>query len=252
MEVTRKQLDSSQYTAPSIRQYELVYGEDFVAPGGRLMAAELIERMALPAGSRVLDAGCGLGGSAFVMARDFELLVDGIDLSSNMIFMAEEKLQKHHLESKVTLRQGDCMKLNAANKYDAVYSRDVFLHIHDKKRLFARLHGSLKARGKLLFTDYCCGATPWQSEFTRYVEDRGYCLHTLEAYADLIGEAGFSDITYEDLTTRFIEILRQEMQKIETLNIDRSARSDLAAGWIAKIHRAETGDQKWGLFTAKK
>ena len=72
-QVTQDFLDSSQYLEASILQYESVYGEDFVSPGGREMAVELISRMALTPGARVLDVGCGLGGSAFVMARDFDL-----------------------------------------------------------------------------------------------------------------------------------------------------------------------------------
>ena len=83
--VTQDFLDSSQYQTNSILEYERVYGEDFVSPGGKDLAHELIARLGLEAGARVLDVGCGLGGSAFVMARDFGLRVDGIDLSKNML-----------------------------------------------------------------------------------------------------------------------------------------------------------------------
>ena len=71
--VTQEFLDSSQYLESSILQYESIYGEDFVSPGGREVASELIASMGLEPGSRVLDVGCGLGGSAFLMARDFAL-----------------------------------------------------------------------------------------------------------------------------------------------------------------------------------
>ncbi len=65
---SQEQLDATQYATPSILEYESVYGEGFVSPGGIGMAIELIRRMGLEPESRVLDAGCGLGGSAFVMA----------------------------------------------------------------------------------------------------------------------------------------------------------------------------------------
>ena len=104
-------LDSSQYLAASILLYESVYGEDFVSPGGLAMAREMIGRMALAPGSRVLDVGCGLGGSAFVMARDFGLLVDGIDLSKNMLALANQKLAANGLSDSVRLEWGDCLAL---------------------------------------------------------------------------------------------------------------------------------------------
>ncbi len=43
---------------------------------------------------RVLDIGCGIGGSAFYMARRYGALVNGIDLSTNMIEIANELRDK--------------------------------------------------------------------------------------------------------------------------------------------------------------
>jgi cyclopropane fatty-acyl-phospholipid synthase-like methyltransferase len=102
-QVTQDFLDSSQYLESSILQYERVYGEDFVSPGGREMAREMIGRMALAPDARVLDVGCGLGGSAFVMASEFGLQVDGIDLSRNMLALANQKLSANGLSRSVNL-----------------------------------------------------------------------------------------------------------------------------------------------------
>ncbi len=104
--VTQDFLDSSQYQNESIQRYESVYGEDFVSPGGRAVAREMITRMALKPGSRVLDVGCGLGGSAFVMASEFGLRVEGIDLSKNMLALAQQKLEAHGLANEVSLAWG--------------------------------------------------------------------------------------------------------------------------------------------------
>jgi len=184
--VTQDFLDSSQYLESSILQYESIYGEDFVSPGGRELASEMIAGMALAPGSRVLDVGCGLGGSAFVMAKDFGLQVDAIDLSRNMLALAERKLAANGLADRVSLQWGDCLELDCSDRYDAIYSRDVFLHIADKARLFPVLNAALKPGGQLLFTDYCCARKPWSDEFGAYVQERGYILHTTDEYAELI------------------------------------------------------------------
>ena len=251
-EVTQDFLDSAQYRTESILLYESVYGEDFVSPGGRNMARELIGRMRLPPGSRVLDVGCGLGGSVFLMAREFELLVDGIDLSKNMLEIARRKLEAHGLAERVALEWGDCLELDFANRYEAIYSRDVFLHIHDKKRLFSVLHAALCPGGQLLFTDYCCGPEPWADDFTEYVSDRGYDLHTPGKYRDLIEDAGFTQVTAEDISQRFIEILRADLAQIDALEIEASVRDKLAQSWRQKLERSLGGDHRWGLFTARK
>jgi phosphoethanolamine N-methyltransferase len=251
-QVTQGFLDSAQYLEASILQYESVYGVDFVSPGGRDMAAELISRMALAPGARVLDVGCGLGGSAFVMARDFDLRVDGIDLSKNMLALANEKLAAHGLSDSVNLQWGDCLELDQVDHYDAVYSRDVFLHIDDKQRLLSVLYAALHPGGRLLFTDYCCSPKPWSDEFDDYVEDRGYSLHTTDEYAGLIMNAGFERVTGEDITPRFIEILRSDLERIERSDMDAATSRKLQQSWQQKLARAEAGYQRWGLFTARK
>ena len=251
-QVNQEFLDTSQYLTSSILQYEAVYGEDFVSPGGRQMAAELIGRMGLAPASRVLDVGCGLGGSAFLMAREYGLQVDGIDLSKNMLELANAKLSAYGLAEHVNLKCDDCLKLECVEYYDAVYSRDVFLHIEDKHRLFSVLKKSLRPGGQLLFTDYCCGDEPWSEDFATYVENRGYCLHTLPDYAGLIARAGFKQVDHQDITDRFIKILASDLERIADLNIDGPDQIKLEHSWSQKLRRSRAGDHRWGLFTAVK
>ncbi|MDH3760782.1 MAG: methyltransferase domain-containing protein [Gammaproteobacteria bacterium] len=251
-DVTQNFLDSSQYQTQSILQYEAIYGEDFVSPGGRAMAIEMIGRLQLAPGSRVLDVGCGLGGSAFVMASEFGLRVDGIDLSKNMLEIANQKLRTRGLTDQVRFEWGDCLQLHRTDSYDAIYSRDVFLHIHDKTRLFSVLKSALRVGGQLLFTDYCCGPKPWSEDFTAYVANRGYSLHSPEEYGRLLAQAGFSQVVAEDVSAQFVEILRSDLDRIGALEVEQSVRDKLEHSWRQKLARSSTGDHRWGLFTAVK
>ena len=242
--------DDTQYSAESIEHYEAVFGEDFVSPGGRNMAVELIQALDLQPGSRILDVGCGLGGCAFTMAREFGLIVDGIDLSKNMIDRATIKRDDYGLQEKVSLSLGNCLELNPGPTYHGIFSRDVFLHIHDKKHLFSNLKNALLSGGTLLFTDYCCGEKPWSDEFTEYVSNRGYQLHTVPEYAQILEDAGFNVISAQDATDRFIDILKVELNKIGALEFSPSEIALLSDSWQAKIDRANQGDHRWGVFIA--
>jgi phosphoethanolamine N-methyltransferase len=240
-------LDTRQYSEGGIRDYEQVWGEGFVSPGGPEKARELIARLELEPGARVLDACCGLGGSAFLMAREFGFWVDGVDLSSNMVRLAQASCCSQELQDRVAIRLGDCLELEGEEVYDAIFSRDAFLHIQDKARLFSTLHRLLKPGGKLLFTDYACAPQPWSDGFAQYVASRGYTLHTLDEYQALVSAAGFVEVEGVDSTEEFAGFLRDDLETIAR----RGLRS-LEASFQAKLGRALEGEQRTCLITARR
>ncbi len=201
---------------------------------------------------KVLDIGCGIGGAAFQMAAQYKTHVDAIDISHNMIEIARERCKHEGLEARVRLRHGDCLQMTYDTTYDAVHSRDVFLHIHDKNRLFALIRQLLVPGGLLAFTDYCCGDGPASREFREYLTERGYRLHTIDEYRVLLQAAGFVDIRADDKTDQFIAIHEQELDALASARLSNEDVDDLTSGWTAKIRRAKSGEQRWGWFLARK
>ncbi len=55
---------------------------------------EFVGLLALEAGERVLDVGCGIGGGDFHIAGATGAYVHGIDLSVNMVLLALERAQQ--------------------------------------------------------------------------------------------------------------------------------------------------------------
>lgn len=246
----RNTLDEGQYARNEILKYEAIYGRDFVSPGGGETAARFVRMLDLAPGARVLDAGCGLGGSAFRMACEHEARVVGVDLSSNMIDMARERCAEHGLEERVRFVHADVLELDSESEFDAVYSRDAFLHVHDKLRLFTVLHRALKPGGRLLTTDYCAGVPPWSMGFTAYVRERGYDLPTVDGYSALIALVGFTAVCGVDITDDFLAIHEAELARLPSADLSPADQDALAEGWRAKIARIRGGEQRWGLFTA--
>ncbi len=246
------QLDEGQYAPGEIAKYEAIYGRNFVSPGGRAAALEFTRMLSLRRGELVLDCGCGLGGGAFLMARQYGARVHAIDLSRNMVEIARHRLREAKLENLVTIEHGDCLDLAEAKRYDAVYSRDVFLHVADKPRLFDRLYSALRPGGRVLITDYCCAPRPWSAEFSCYVERRGYDLRTVPEYGRLLSLAGLEPVHVEDRTPQFIDIHERELRAFDARALGEHETEDLKRGWQAKLERARRGEQRWGLFIARK
>lgn len=245
-------LDDHQYTVAGLHAYEGIYGKDFVSPGGRRTTAGYLNLLTWEPGLRVLDVGCGLGGALFMMATDYGASVVGIDLSKNMADAAAERAEAYGLTNKVIVVNGDIVTYQFPHAFDIIHSREVFLHIHDKQALFAKLYQSLKPGGQLLFTNYCSGPGQPTEEFAAYITEFGYDFRTLEEMATLLTEAGFINVEAIDQTDKFIEIHHRELDGLGESGLTQEDQDELRVGWLAKIDRAERGEQRWGLFRASR
>ncbi|CAO2827092.1 unnamed protein product [Amaranthus hypochondriacus] len=250
-------LDTSQYKCNSILRYERIFGPGYVSTGGIETTKEFVSKLDLKPGQKVLDVGCGIGGGDFYMAENFDVEVVGIDLSVNMISFALERAIG--LKCAVEFEVADCTKKTfPENSFDVIYSRDTILHIQDKPGLFRSFYKWLKPGGKVLISDYCKSAGPPSPEFAMYIKQRGYDLHDVEAYGQMLREAGFGEVIADDRTNQFIQVLQKELDTLEKEKEDfihdfsKEDYNDIVSGWKAKLTRSSVGEQRWGLFIALK
>ncbi|XP_040996535.1 phosphomethylethanolamine N-methyltransferase-like [Juglans microcarpa x Juglans regia] len=250
-------LDNVQYKSNGILRYERVFGEGFVSTGGIDTTKEFVQKLELKPGQKVLDVGCGIGGGDFYMAENFDVDVVGIDLSINMISFALERAIG--LKCSVEFEVADCTKKTyPENTFDVIYSRDTILHIQDKPALFRSFYKWLKPGGKILISDYCKSAGTPSPEFAEYIKQRGYDLYDVKAYDQMLRDAGFEEITAEDRTDQFIHVLQQELNAVEKdkdafiCDFSEEDYNEIVDGWKAKLIRSSSGEQRWGLFIARK
>ncbi len=250
--VTQSFLDSYQYQRHEIEKYETIYGRHFISPGGKETTQAFLDLVSFSPEMNVLDIGCGLGGAAFLMAQKYGVRVDGIDLSANMLQVAQERCQEEGVADRVTFTHGDCLEMEQTAVYNFIHSRDVFLHIEDKQRLFQIIFRALKPGGTVLFTDYCRAAGQPSISFAQYIAQQGYHLCTVPEYHKLLTDGGFTDAVARDETEQFIQIHERELANLSPNKLSQADFDELHAGWQAKIGRATQGEQRWGLFIAKK
>ncbi|XP_031404514.1 phosphoethanolamine N-methyltransferase 1-like [Punica granatum] len=250
-------LDNVQYKSNGILRYERVFGPGFVSTGGIETTKEFVEKLELKPGQKVLDVGCGIGGGDFYMSEKYEVEVLGIDLSVNMISFALERAVG--LKCTVEFEVADCTtKEYPENSFDVIYSRDTILHIQDKPGLFRSFFKWLKPGGKVLISDYCRSPGTPSPDFAAYIKQRGYDLHDVEAYGQMLRDAGFSEVIAENRTDQFMKVLTRELDAVEKekdafiSDFSQQDYDDIVNGWKAKLVRSSSGEQRWGLFIAKK
>ncbi|KAM3350737.1 hypothetical protein ACQJBY_023050 [Aegilops geniculata] len=250
-------LDNVQYKTSGILRYERVFGQGFVSTGGIETTKEFVDLLDLKPGQKVLDVGCGIGGGDFYMAENYDVHVVGIDLSINMVSFALE----HAIGRKcaVEFEVADCTtKTYPDNTFDVIYSRDTILHIQDKPALFRSFFKWLKPGGKVLISDYCRSPGKPSEEFAAYIKQRGYDLHNVEAYGQMLQNAGFHDVIAEDRTDQFLKVLQRELAEVEKnkdeflADFGQEDYDDIVTGWNAKLQRSSAGEQRWGLFIGTK
>ncbi|KAL2461789.1 Phosphoethanolamine N-methyltransferase 1 [Abeliophyllum distichum] len=250
-------LDTVQYKCSGILRYERIFGQGFVSTGGIDTTREFVDKLDLQPGQKVLDVGCGIGGGDFYMAEKYDVHVVGIDLSINMISFALERAIG--LKYAVEFEVADCTKKEyPEGTFDVIYSRDTILHIQDKPALFKSFHKWLKPGGIVLISDYCRSAGTPSAEFAQYIKQRGYDLHDVKSYGQMLLDAGFHDVVAEDRTEQFIKVLEKELNTIESdkeafiQDFSEDDYNEIIGGWKAKLVRSTSGEQTWGLFIAKK
>jgi MPBQ/MSBQ methyltransferase len=106
----------------------------------------------LPAGSKVLDVGCGIGGSARILARDYNLEVVGISISPAQIARATE-LTPQGLPCRFEVMDALDLQL-ADHSFDAVWSVEAGPHMPDKQQYADELLRVLKLGGLLAVADW--------------------------------------------------------------------------------------------------
>ncbi|MGQ9838660.1 MAG: methyltransferase domain-containing protein [Cyanobacteriota bacterium] len=106
----------------------------------------------LPPGTRVLDVGCGIGGSSRILAKDYGFSVTGITISPEQVKRAQE-LTPPGLDVQFLVEDALAMSFPDGS-FDVVWSIEAGPHMPDKA-LFAReLLRVLKPGGILVVADW--------------------------------------------------------------------------------------------------
>jgi len=192
------------------RQYSCAYFprgdetlEEAQAAKKRHIAAKLnLDRPGL----RVLDIGCGWGGMALTLARDYSAEVTGITLSEEQLHEARERAAAEGLDDRVSFELMDYRNLN--QQFDRIVSVGMFEHVGvpNYEEFFRVIKRSLKPDGVALLHSIgrLEGPSATNEWISKYIFPGGYS----PALSEVLGP-----IEKSGLITTDIEILRLHYAK---------------------------------------
>jgi tocopherol O-methyltransferase len=251
--------------------YRLLWGPHihhglWESDGSPLLAQRrLIDRLAatvcLERGERVLDVGCGLGGSTIELASRYGCEVTGVTLSPVQCYWAHLSARLQRMNRLVRFRCADAEHVQfAPAAFDVVWSIECTEHFFDKAAFFHRAALWLRPRGRVALCAWLAGSRPGIEAQVRAVGEGFLCpsFGTAADYRTWLESAGLAVRTFSDLTSQVMrtwEICRRRVQSSGASVLARLAgpRMRLFVDRFAALEGAyRSGAMQYGLFVAEK
>jgi ubiquinone/menaquinone biosynthesis C-methylase UbiE len=224
---------------------------DFQVAGKR-MTRRVYEQAGLKNGMRVLDVGCGFGGTIYEINENLSGMdLVGINIDPRQLERART-LVKPKNGNRVSFVEGDACALPFdAGSFDAVLAVECIFHFPSRARFFAGARKVLKPQGSLTVSDYVplgvklpqivWTAIPARKSFVEvYGKSNGFI--TQSGYRWIARRSGFSQIRVEDITTNTLptyDILDKMAAEFSSDAISLRAQT-LANGFLRK-----TSERGW-------
>jgi len=133
-------------------------GSESVRVAQQQLTTRLARMAGIVPGSRVLDIGCGMGGSAIHLARELDCDVTGVTISRFQREWARLAARWHGQAARTTFRRDDADRVPFdAAAFDVVWSIECTEHLFDKPGFFRRAASWLRPGGSLAICAWLAG-----------------------------------------------------------------------------------------------
>ena len=161
---------------------------------GRVATLRALSLIQFRPDMRVIDAGCGLGGAARLVAVKHLCHVSGLDLTPEYIEVATALSELMGISHLCRFHVGNVLDMPFGNaSFDVGMTFHVAMNIDDRARFYSELYRVLRPSARLCIFDVMKGPTigmeypvPWANS-----ADISF-LRTLEETIELLAAAGFS------------------------------------------------------------
>lgn len=183
----------------------------------RRMEDLLGARLALPGGSKVLDAGAGVGDVASRLAQTWGLDVTGVDIIPFNVAEAARRVASRHLSDQVRVVQMDYAQLGFPDaSFDGAYTMETLVHSDRVEQVLAELHRVLRPGGRLVHLEYSrlpAGDTSAEEERVLSEVNDVAAMPAFQRFEhgvleQLLAEAGFINVEADDITDRMMPMLQ--------------------------------------------
>jgi tocopherol O-methyltransferase len=158
------------------------------------------------AGDRVLDAGCGLGGSSLWLAQHLGASVVGITLAQSQVDQSSRIAARRGMAGKVRFERADFNNTSfPSDSFDVVWAVESLCHAESKSRFYREAARLLRPGGRLVIAEFIRTTRKLHPQAERVMREwlDGWAIPDLDTereHIDAAAAAGFSNISLRDCT----------------------------------------------------
>jgi len=217
----------------------------------------LYEKAGIQSSDKVLDAGCGIGGSSIWMAKQHANRVTGITISGKQAGHARQHAHRHGVAERVDFAVADfCATPFTDESFDVVWALESACHALNKADFLREAYRLLRKGGKLVVCDGFLlqrqfTEPQWQAVVTCL---NGWAVPNLcsrQEFMGLLEQQGFQSVQCHDITPQ-TQASVEHMYKVAK----RLQPVQSISQWLGLRSRAQTanylvGLAQYRLFTEK-
>jgi len=234
--------------------------EDALDAMNRLMADQLDDL----AGSRVLEAGCGVGSSALWLAGKRGAKVLGVSLSQRQVNEAKDFAESLGLGGSAEFRQSDYLQTGLEDEaIDAVWALESMCYCMEKSEFAREAFRLLRPGGQVVVADGFNGSIPagYYATAMRKLWLRGWRVPNLvmaEEFERSLRSVGFREIATIDVTHNVLpsarEIFRRGVMGVPMYVATLKSRIRMAhlLGCIMQYPALVAGSWRYCVVSARK
>ena len=140
---------------------------------------KLIDKLAtlvsISPNDKILDVGCGMGGSSLILAKKYHATVSGITLSQKQVSIARQEADKEKIEN-VNFKIEDALSLTsfADQSMDVIWSLESCEQFFNKSLFIEQAFRVLKPGGRLMLATWCSDQDEYEGTLAK--KYRKLCL----------------------------------------------------------------------------
>jgi tocopherol O-methyltransferase len=175
----------------------------------------LASHLGIRSGQRILDAGCGVGGSAVWLAKTYDVKVVGITPVASQIARAHRYAQEQGVADKVSFEQQDYTHTAFPDaSFDVVWAMESLCHAPEKRLVLAEARRLLRPSGRLGILEYMRTRRPHASAGEALLHSwlSGWAIPdiaTAHEWLEWTQDAGLRDAQLVDITPNVRPSLRR-------------------------------------------